>query len=200
MRSRTITNATKYILKEIDLNSDKIISYDETKSLDLRLFAWSWGAVSSIKSSMSILKAHDKLDSGVRWPKLHGFEICSYIKIRHHLVMDPVITSRIGGGKLEIGKHTSKFTNFYQQRKGKAIVRDFAGKQIALASGGLIGNSVIGISIPIVNASSFSQLRVDTDARYSKLSIPFGTGTIKNEDGNHTFMPYILDSHGSITW
>ena len=56
-RSLTISKGTKYILSEIDADGDKIITDSETKGLDLRLFGWSWGAVSSVKSSMKILEA-----------------------------------------------------------------------------------------------------------------------------------------------
>ena len=199
-RSLTISKGTKYILSEIDADGDKIITDSETKGLDLRLFGWSWGAVSSVKSSMKILEADRELVKGVKWPELRGYKICSYIRIKYHFIMDPVITARVGGAKLEVGEHTDTLLNYYQQRKGKAIVRGANGKQIALADGGIIGNNVIGIKIPIVGAKRSFQDRVDTHARYKSLDMKLGGGTITNEDGNHTYMPQILYKHNLITW
>ncbi len=80
------------------------------------------------------------------------------------------------------------------------LVRDANGTQISLVSRGIIGNNVIGIKVPNVRAARSFQDRVDAHPRYKNLSIPYGNGSIKNSDGNHTIMPFILEKNNLITW
>jgi len=69
-----------------------------------------------------------------------------------------------------------------------------------LVSGGVVGNKIIGIKILKVSAKRTFQDRVDTHAKYKNLSTKWEASTIKNKDGNHTFMPYNLDDNNLIKW
>ena len=195
--------AHKPLLPEEYIEGDKKIENKEVSPADLRLFGYSWGGISSIRASMKLLASNRALAKGKK-SIVEGYEVNCRIRVKWHLVVDPVLTGSTPNSTLEVGDNTDRFINYYQRRLGKAIIRNAKGEEIARETGGLLGNNVRGSKIKNVTASMSLQVGVDTDVNYRDYKMPFVTkdysGSLSNKDANHSFMPEIMRLNNFIKW